>query len=193
MTQEFVDQVNKTAQKAVEGMHTALPGKVTAFDPETCLASVQPVAKYKKPNGETMDYPVITGVPVVFPRSGSITVAWPVKAGDGCLLVFAESALDYWQYGKETDTDLKFDLSNAIAIPGLAAEGCPAMRAAAEENAVVVTVGSTALKVTQDGVTISGKLTVEGEITATDVKAKGISLATHTHTGDSGGSTSAPH
>lgn len=164
MMQEFVDQVNKTAQKAVEGMHTALPGKVTAFDPGTGLASVQPVAKFKKPNGETMDYPVVSGVPVVFPQSGSVTVAWPVKPGDGCLLVFAESALDYWQYGKETDTVLKFDLSNAIAIPNISAEASPVMAEACSEDAVVVQNGGTKLKVKADGVYIVGNLTVSGGV-----------------------------
>lgn len=162
MLQEFVDQVNKTAQKAVEGMHTALPGKVTAFDPGTCLASVQPVAKFKKPNGETMDFPVVTGVPVVFPQSGSVTVAWPVKPGDGCLLVFAETALDFWQYGKETDTVLKFDLSNAIAIPNISATASPVMAEACSEDAVVVQNGGTKLKVKADGVYIVGNLTVTG-------------------------------
>lgn len=194
MMQELVDQINKTAQKTVEGMHTALPGEITAFDPKTGMASVQPKAKFKKPNGEAMGFPVVTGVPVVFPQSANVTIAWPIKPGDGCLLVFSESALDYWMYGKETDTVLKFDLSNAIAIPGLSAKGNAAMQTACSEDAAVVAAGSTTLKVACDGVTIIGKLTVEGEIVATgDVKAtKGVSLATHTHGGDSGGSTTPP-
>lgn len=194
MMQEFVDQVNKTAQKTIEGMHTALPGEITAFDPASGMASVQPKAKFKKPNGETMDFPAVTGVPVVFPQSDSATIAWPMKPGDGCLLVFSESALDYWMYGKETDTVLKFDLSSAIAIPNLYAKGSAAMQTACSEDAVVIVAGGTTLKVAPDGVTVIGKLTVEGEIVAAgDVKAnKSISLATHTHGGDSGGSTTPP-
>ncbi len=194
MMQEFVAQVNKTAQKAVEGMHTALPGKVTAFDPVTCMASVQPVAKFRKPNGETMDYPTVSGVPVVFPQSGNVAVAWPVKAGDSCLLIFAETALDYWLYGKETDTDLRFDLSNAIAIPNIAATGSDAMQEACSDDAVVIRSGDVKLKVKNDGVHIIGNVTVEGSITATaDVKANNnVSLTNHTHTGDSGGLTSNP-
>lgn len=193
MMQELVDQINKTARKATDDMHTALPGEITAFDPGTCMASVQPKAKFKKPNGETMDFPVISGVPVVFPQSEGVTIAWPIKAGDGCLVVFSESALDYWMYGQETDTVLKFDLSNAIAIPGLKAAGNPAMATACAENAVVVNAGGTTLKVKPDGVTIDGNLTVNGKIDATgDVTGSGKSLVGHTHTGDSGGSTSSP-
>ena len=195
MMQEFVSQVNKTIRQAIDGMHTAMPGEITGYDPVTGLASVQPMAKYRKPTGETMDYPTITGVPVVFPQSKSVTVAWPIKAGDGCLLIFGETALDYWMYGKETDTSLKFDLSNAIAIPGLLATGNAAMRTACSEGAVVIASGGTSLTVGSDGVTIAGKLVVEGEIVAaSDITAsRSISLASHTHTVDSGGSTSEPH
>lgn len=194
MMQEFVEQVNKTAQKAVEGMHTAVPASIVSYDPATNMAVVQPKAKFKKPNGETMDYPTVSGVPVAFPQSGNVVVAYPVKAGDSCLLVFAETALDYWLYGKGTDTELRFDLSNAIAVPNIAATGSAAMQEACSEDAVVIQSGGTKLKLKSDGVHITGNVTVEGSITATaDVKANNsVSLANHTHTGDSGGSTSKP-
>lgn len=187
MMQELVAEVNKTAQKTIENMHTALPGVITAYDPGTGMASVQPKAKFKKPNGESMDFPVVTGVPVVFPQSANVTIAFPVKTGDGCLIVFSETALDYWMYGQETPTTLKFDLSNAVVIPGLLAKGNPAMQEACSKDAAVVQAGGTTLVVAPDGVTIRGKLTVTG-----DVVGAGVSLSTHTHTGDSGGLTSPP-
>lgn len=164
MMQEFVDQVNKTARQAVEGMHTALPGEFISYDPATGMASVQPKAKFKKPNGETMDFPAISGVPVMFPQSKNAAIAWTIVPGDGCLIVFAEGALDYWLYGKETDTELRFDLSNAIALPGISTTGNPAMQTACAENGVVVTAGGTSLKVTPAGVFISGNLTVSGGV-----------------------------
>ena len=115
-------------------------------------------------------------------------------------MVFGEQALDYWLYGKETDTDLKFDLSNAMAIPNLATTGNSAMQEACDEDAVVLKSGETKLKVKGDGVYIKGNVKVTGKIEATDiiksdddVTASGISLTKHIHTGDSGGSTSSPH
>lgn len=194
MMQEFVQSVKDTARKATEDMHTAVPATITSYDPSSGMAVVQPRAKFKKPNGETMDYPSVSGVPVVFPQSQNVTIAFPVKAGDGCLLVFSETAIDYWLYGKETATDLKFDLSSAIAIPNIAASGNDAMVEACAEDAVVVKASGTKLKVKSDGVYITGNLKVEGSIQATqDVVANGsVSLGTHTHRGDSGGTTSAP-
>lgn len=194
MMQEFVESVNKVAKKTVSQIHTAVPAVITAFDAGKGLATVQPKAKFKKPNGETMDYPSIGGVPVVFPQSQNVTIAFPIKAGDNCLLVFGEKALDYWLYGKETDTELNFDLSNAIAIPSLATVGNAAMQMACDEDAAVVQAGDTVLKVKGDAIYIKGDLKVEGKITATDdvLANESVSLANHIHGGDSGGTTSKP-
>lgn len=195
MMQEFVQSVKDTAKKATEEMHTAVPATIVSYDTDSGLAVVQPQARFKKPDGNTLSYPTINGVPVVFPQSQGASIAFPIKAGDGCLLVFSETALDYWLYGKETSTDLKFDLSNAIAIPNISTAGNDAMREACAEDAVVLSAGETKIKVKSDGVYISGNLKVDGKIEATgDVVATGsVSLASHTHTGDSGGTTSRPH
>lgn len=188
MMQEFVQSVKDTARKAVDNVHTAVPAVIISYDPASGMAVVQPKAKFKKPDGKTMDYPSVSGVPVVFPQSQNATIAFPVKAGDGCLLVFAETAIDYWLYGQETSTDLKFDLSSAIAIPNIATAGNDAMIQACAEDAVVVKVGGTVLKVSASGVEITGNLTVSGE-----VSGNGVALSTHTHGGDSGGTTAPPN
>lgn len=200
MMQELVKSIKKIAQETVENIHTAIPAIITSYDAASGLAVVQPKGKFKKPNGDKLDYPSVSGVPVLFPQSKNVTIAFPIKAGDNCLLVFGEQALDYWLYGKETDTDLKFDLSNAMAIPNLATTGNSAMQEACDEDAVVLKSGETKLKVKGDGVYIKGNVKVTGKIEATDiiksdddVTASGISLTKHIHTGDSGGSTSSPH
>lgn len=193
MMQEFVDQISKTAQEATDAIHTALPGEIVSFDPATGLASVQPKAKFRKPDGQTIDFPIVSGVPVHYPLTGGIAIAWPVKKGDACIVIFSESALDFWQYGKETGTVLKFDLSNAMVIPGLSARRNAAMEKACAEDAIVLRNGGTTVTIKAGGVTIDGSLTVNGAVAASgDVTGGGVSLKGHTHTGDSGGSTSAP-
>ena len=148
MMQEFVDQINQSARSATEDMHTALPGEIKSYDPDKGVATVLPKAKFTKPDGSTMDFPEISGVPVMFPQSKNVTIAWPIKKGDGCLLVFSEQALDYWMYGKETDTKLKFDLTNAIAIPNLTSGGNSTMKLACDEDAVAIAAGDTTVKIT---------------------------------------------
>lgn len=153
MIQEFVQEVTNTVQKNLQGVHTAFPGVLTAFDPGTGLASIQPTMKFRKPDGKTIDYPQITGVPVVFPQSmgQKATIAYPIKAGDGCLVVVAEQSIDYWMYGQETETDLMFDPSNSICIVGLFTKANPVMQEACDENAVIVDVSGTRIKVKSDG------------------------------------------
>ena len=136
MMQEFVDQINKSARSATGGYAHGSAGRDKKLRPGQGVATVLPKAKFTKPDGSTMDFPEISGVPVMFPQSKNVTIAWPIKKGDGCLLVFSEQALDYWMYGKETDTKLKFDLTNAIAIPNLTSGGNSTMKLACDEDAV---------------------------------------------------------
>lgn len=171
MIQEFVDQINKSARSATDDMHTALPGEIKNYDPTKGIATVLPKAKFTKPDGGTMDFPEIAGVPVMFPQSKNVTIAWPIKPGDGCLLVFSEQALDYWMYGNETDTKLKFDLTNAIAIPNLVSGENATMQAACDEDAVVITAGDTKVKIAPEVVQATVNETMV-KITADSVRAK---------------------
>lgn len=164
MMQEFVKSVKDSAKKAIQEIHTAVPAEIVSYNADVGMAVVQPKAKFKQPTGESMDYPRISGVPVVFPQSKSVSIAFPVVSGDACLLVFSETALDYWQYGNETDTDLSFDLSSAIAIPNICLVGKEAMKIACAENAAVIMANDTVFKVKNDGVYVDGDLTVTGII-----------------------------
>lgn len=174
MMQEFVQEVTDTVKDTLKGVHTAIPGSIVSFDPGTGLATVLPTMKFKKPDGTTVDFPQVTGVPVVFPQSmgQQATIAYPVKAGDGCLILFSEQALDQFLYDRDTGTDLKFDLSNAVAIVGLFAKGNSVMAEATNSNAVIVDAQGTRVKV-QSGlvqidaatVTINGNVTVNGNFT----------------------------
>lgn len=201
MMQEFVHQVNESVKSTVKAMHTAMPGRIIALDPETMLATVKPVMLFRKPDGSTVEYPHLTGVPVVFPQGNgqAASIAYPVKAGDGCLIVVAERPLDYWMYGQETVTELAFDLTNAICIPGMFNSPNDAMREACVSNAVVIKAKRTKVVVKNDGVeidaptvTVNGNLDVKGKISGEALDVGGISFKSHKHRGDSGGTTSAP-
>lgn len=196
MMQEFVQQINDTIKHDLKNVHTAMPGTIISFDAEKMLATVQPVMKFKKPNGETMDYPQITGVPVVFPQGNAqnATMAFPVLPGDSCLVVIAEQSIDYWMYGQETATDLAFDMTNGMCIPGMFASANSVVRDACSQNAVIldvngtrITIKSGLVQIDAPAVVINSNVTVNGDVIAT-----GVSLMRHTHTGDSGGSTSMP-
>ena len=102
-------------------MHTALPGVVQAYDRTKCTVDVQPTLKWAFQD-QLIEMPVIQSVPVVFPRTTKSIISLPIAAGDTVLLIFAERSIDEWMHlGGIVDTKdaRKFDLSDAIAIPGL--------------------------------------------------------------------------
>lgn len=167
MLAEFNQAVVDLVNKMINEIHTACPGKIVSYDANTGLATVLPQMKFKKPNGDVLDYPQITGVPVLIPQgfSQDAVIAYPVKAGDGCLIIVAENSIDFWLYGQQTDTDLHFDLTNAICIPGLFAAANKAVKEAIENNAVVVDVKGTKITVKQNDVKItSPKVTITGDL-----------------------------
>lgn len=108
-----------------EQLRVAMPGIIQAFDPETVTAVVQPairaVERGNDGNASTTDYPLLLDVPVVFPRGGGCTLTFPVKAGDECLVIFADRCIDFWWQngGIQEPVDTRMhDLSDAFAIVG---------------------------------------------------------------------------
>lgn len=98
-------------------VHTSLPGIIVSYDPSTNKAQVQPALNKNFTSGE-MPMPILQNVPIVFPKN----ITFPINAGDYVLLIFSERSLDLWKSvgGQVTPTDpRKFDLSDAMAIPGL--------------------------------------------------------------------------
>ena len=203
MLQELTAEIEKTAKAAVNDIHTALPGEIISFTDGT--ATVKPVGKYVTSDGTALDYPVITEAPVCFPfcQNAGVGFAFPVKPGDSCIIIISEVELDAWRSGAESEGSLRFDLTSAMVIPGLLEASCGAAVRATAQNAAIITagdaemavsdsgckvsVGSTVLNVTEDGVSVKGNLTVAG-----DVKIGSISFKSHIHTDSRGGKTQTP-
>jgi hypothetical protein len=114
------DIITDAIMSNIAKIHTALPGKFESFDGK--FASVKPLIKKKYVDGVIEALPVISGVPVVFPSTGEFQLSFPIKKGDGCLIIFSERDISNW-VAKGTDSEpaepSKYDLSDAIAIPGL--------------------------------------------------------------------------
>jgi len=106
----------------LNGLNTCLPGRIEKYDYTKQKAEVKPLIKKQYKDGTTEALPVIVNVPVVWPRGGGGSLTFPLNSGDGVLLVFSQRSLDTWlsKGGDSAPGDpRKFDLSDAIAIPGL--------------------------------------------------------------------------
>jgi hypothetical protein len=106
----------------MDGVHTCLPGQIESYSPLKAQASVKPLVKEVRKNGEIITLPVIVNVPVVFPKTKRGGFVFPVERGDGVMIMFSDRSLDEWlARGDDVPyTDPRqHNLTDAIAIPGL--------------------------------------------------------------------------
>lgn len=91
-------------------VNTSLPAVILSY--KNGLARVQPVGKKRFADGDELEYPVIPNARVCWPSfsGGSAGFKAPVRAGDRCLLVFAQAGVD------GTDDKRMFDMSDCYAV-----------------------------------------------------------------------------
>lgn len=106
---------------ALEGMYTALPGKVVSYSPKTCRASVVPAVSKRMADGSSLAPPTIEDVPVSWPvtMGGKCFMSAPMQAGDSVLLVFSQRSIEHWKSGSsQAPSDPRWhDMSDCFAIP----------------------------------------------------------------------------
>ena len=184
MSESLSDLLEAFGAAQSENVHTSLPGVVTAVKGNR--VNVQPSLNRALRDGRTESLPVVPNVPIWFPRGGGAAITWPVKAGDGCMLVFAERSLDEWKSGGGTvtpDDPRRHGLSDAVALVGLdsAASGSDDVEISMDGSKI--TVSPDAVTITVGGVTV----TVSGdglEVTGGDITHNGTSVGdAHVHSG----------
>jgi len=120
-TGSLYSAISQLVQSQVtQNIHTCIPGRIEKWDGKK--ANVLPLVPALMANGQSLSYPVINDVPVVFPGSSETTMSFPLKKGDGVLLLFCERNIDnFLQNGGEqtADTNRRFSITDCIAIPGL--------------------------------------------------------------------------
>lgn len=141
MLQEVAQEVKNTITELLQGVHTAIPGKIVTYNPAKCEAEILPYGKFKKPDGAYLDFPQLNHIPILFPQScgQAFTMVYPINPGDECLILIQEQTLDVWRgAGAQSDNDLRFDLTNAVAVMGLFAKPQTLAKEAQEENKLII-------------------------------------------------------
>lgn len=161
MTERDIDTIiTDVIMSKISRMHTALPGKFESFDGS--LASVKPLIQKNYNNGTVQELPVISGVPVIFPATSDFQFTFPIKKGDACLIIFSERDLSNW-VAKGVDSppadNKKYDLSDAIAIPGLFSPASDP-KTYDSENIIISYKGAT-FKIQPDGKFAIGNSSIE--------------------------------
>lgn len=118
------------------GIWTALPGVVQSFDEEERTVEIQPTIQIQvqKKDGskEWVDMPLLVDCPVIFPSGGGVTLTFPLRMGDECLVIFASRCIDsWWDLGSEGDDgtvtqvqpELRMhDLSDGFCMAGISSK-----------------------------------------------------------------------
>lgn len=104
-------------------LRVCLPGRIEKYDPDTHLASVQPLIKRKFYGRRTaVSLPIINRVPVIHPRTASALIRLPVASGDIVTMVFSDRSLENWLQGTgaeaENEDSRQHHLNDAYAILG---------------------------------------------------------------------------
>ena len=170
MLQEFVQEIESTVRAEIENIHTSIPGKIVDFNVNSGTATVKPYGRFKF-NGEYKEMPAISEVPVMFPYSNSsgIGIAFPVLAGDDCMLLISEVELDEWRNGAKTIVPLRFDFTSAVAILGLCKIPSQSMQQATKDKSVIISSGPTTLSISEKGLVIKGNVEINGNIKADNI------------------------
>lgn len=115
---------NQSAQ-----IRVAIPAIVESFDAGKQTVSVQPALTENIQAGsddvKAVKLPILTDIPICFPRANGYCITLPVAKGDECLLVFADMCIDgWWQSGGVQDQmeTRRHDLSDAFAIIGVTSQ-----------------------------------------------------------------------
>lgn len=141
-------------EQVLSNVHTSMPGRVESYDPAKQLAKVKPLFKRKYASeDQPVEMPIISNVPVLFPRSESAFIRMPISAGDFVQLIFNERSINRWMdSGEITDPQdpSKFDLNGAVAIVGLYPKSKPIeMNGAA--GSLEIANGQSYIEIKEDG------------------------------------------
>lgn len=188
----IIEAMQQATEEALSQVNTTVPGVIVSYDAARNRAVVKPSLPKRLADGTELEAPNIHEVPVLWTNGGGGTFTFPIRPGDGVMLQFQQRSLEGWLGGNTAapDDPRQFDMSDAIALPGLRHD-----HPAVDAEAVVLNLGDTALRIEPEGIVrikatkliVEADIQVEGRVDVTeDVKAADISLREHVHLGRAG-------
>lgn len=168
-------------------LNVCLPATVTKYNSSNNTVSLQPSIQVVLTDNTFLDMPQIFDIPVLELGGKGLSVKIPLEAGDTGIVVFCDRDITLFKQEKKNtqpNTLRKHDLSDGIFIPMKFGNS-----GATDNISIESADGNTKFEITSSGINIKGNITVNGTITATDVKTDtNVSLKNHKHGGVTTGS-----
>ena len=102
-------------------LRCVMPGEIVSFNPEEQTAEARIMMQRRK-GGEILEYPMLVDCPCVVLGGGDSRITFPIKAGDGCIVLFADRDIDSWYAeGKAMPprTNRRHSISDAFILVGI--------------------------------------------------------------------------
>lgn len=110
--------------EALFKMRCCIPCIIQSYDRVKNTVEAQPAIRERvvREDGSVqfVNLPLLTNVPVVFPRTHNYGIAFPLSKNDECLVLFSDLSIDnFWLKGSiQNPVEVRrHDLSDGIAIP----------------------------------------------------------------------------
>lgn len=173
MIQQVVEQIESTAKDVMTNMHTSMPATIVAIDNDKGLVDLKPSGSFYV-NGVEMEYPLIPSVPLVLNVGSKCAAVSPIEVGDSVMMVCAEQSISKWLTNTDKDQmDERFELQNAMAVPGLQKQASEMQKEANADGAYIISNGEgqkvklyeDRIEISSDGCRISvkgGSVSIEG-------------------------------
>ena len=99
MSKGQAEVINDLMRKISGGIRVAMPASIESYDFKTQKADIKIDMQELYQNGTSLDYPVLSGVPIIFPRCGGASITMPIVRGDTCLVIFLDRDSTAWLLG----------------------------------------------------------------------------------------------
>lgn len=128
-TPKLEDVIEQGATSVLVQARTILIAKVISFDASTSSCSVKPCINQRFEDGSEQEYPVLEGLPVVFPSFGAFTITSELKKGQEVVVMCSERSLDEWLLTGNSPVTAsdprRFSLQDGIVMAGIRPYGDP--------------------------------------------------------------------
>ena len=161
-TEDFATLLETVAESVFAEIHTCMPGRVVSYDDATGRAVVELDIKERiagdGDEDDTYDaFSTLVEVPVMAWKRGDWIIHSSVTKKEPVMVHFAERSLDEWletfERGIEPVDPRRFDLNDAIAVPGLLTAKHPISASVREAGSLTIAKidGSVRIRLKENG------------------------------------------
>lgn len=188
MSENNAELLKRTMRKVYETMRVAMPAVIETYDPATSLATVKITIPHLRDDDEALEVPVISAVPVLWPRAGQASITYPLQRGDWGLVVHCDGDIGKWATeldAGQPQSKRRHSWTDAVFLPqthGLQASNTTGLQLQYGANTITLT--GAGVTINSPVITLVGNTTVQGNLAVTGTSTlAGIPFNTHRHGG----------